>query len=126
VETPLRHAAHARAGDKGDISSIVVIAYSETLYPVIEQQVTAETVAERLTGIITGDVVRYEIPHLWVLNFVARGALGGGVSRSLRIDNYGKSLASAVLGLTVDVPDALIGELRGLDHRDTDAVFGRI
>ncbi|MNY79174.1 hypothetical protein D3C86_2196960 [compost metagenome] len=48
-----------------------------------------------------------------MLNFVAEGALGGGVSRSLAIDNYGKALASAVLRFEVEIPDALAGLLLG-------------
>ncbi|RAS09252.1 hypothetical protein C7415_10484 [Cupriavidus alkaliphilus] len=46
---------------------------------------------------------------LQVLNFVAHGALGGGVSRSLTLDNCGKALASAVLRFELDIPDALAG-----------------
>jgi hypothetical protein len=49
------------------------------------------------------------------MNFVCQGALGGGVSRSLCLDNYGKALSAAVLGFQVEVPDALMGELRGLE-----------
>ena len=47
------------------------------------------------------------------LNFVCHGALGGGVSRSLRLDNYGKALSAALLGLELDVPDRLANHLRG-------------
>jgi hypothetical protein len=39
--------------------------------------------------------------------------LGGGVSRSLCLDNYGKALASAILGFEMVVPDALRSKLRG-------------
>lgn len=52
--------------------------------------------------------------HLWALNFVAQGALGGGVSRSLCLDNYGKALSAAILGFELDVPDRLANQLRGL------------
>jgi hypothetical protein len=51
-----------------------------------------------------------------VLNFVAEGALGGGVSRSLCLDNYGKSLSAAVLGFQLEIPDELRGYLRGLNR----------
>ena len=47
------------------------------------------------------------------MNFVAQGALGGGVSRSLCLDNYGKALSSAILGFELDVPDALRQHLHG-------------
>jgi hypothetical protein len=46
------------------------------------------------------------------MNFVAEGALGGGVSRSLCLDNYGKSLSARVLSFMVEVPEALRPKLR--------------
>ena len=36
---------------------------------------------------------------------VPQGALGGGVSRSLALDQYGKALSAALLGLCLDVPE---------------------
>jgi hypothetical protein len=52
------------------------------------------------------------VPALGVINFVAHGALGGGVSRSLCLDNYGKALSAAILGFELDVPDELAPLLR--------------
>ena len=40
--------------------------------------------------------------------------LGGGVSRSLCLDNYGKALSSAILAYQVEVPIRLRNQLRGL------------
>ena len=54
-----------------------------------------------------------KVPGLAALNFVCQGALGGGVSRSLCLDNYGKSLSAAILGFELDIPDALGSKLRG-------------
>ena len=42
---------------------------------------------------------------LQALNFVAEGALGGGVSRSLCLDNYGKSLSARVLSFELEIPE---------------------
>jgi len=50
------------------------------------------------------------------MNFVAQGALGGGVSRSLCLDNYGKSLSARVLAFELDIPDDLRSRLRGLSE----------
>ena len=47
------------------------------------------------------------------MNFVCHGALGGGVSRSLCLDNYGKALSAAILGFEIDVPDVLAPKLHG-------------
>ena len=95
----LREIAHSRTGDKGNIANISVIAYRESDYPVIEKYVTAERVKAFLGDLVTGEVIRYELPGLGALNFVLHGALAGGVTRSLRLDAHGKSLSSALLGM---------------------------
>lgn len=108
----LQHVAHVRSGDKGNTSNITVIAYEPDLYPLLKEQLTAENFREFYAGIVTGKVTRYEVDKLGVLNFVAEGALGGGVSRSLSLDNYGKALSAAVLGFELEVPDRLANLLR--------------
>jgi hypothetical protein len=99
----LREIAHSRTGDKGNTSNISVIAYDERNYPLIERFITAERVKAHFSEIVRGDVLRYELPQLGALNFVLKGALGGGVTRSLALDAHGKSLSSALLDL--DLPD---------------------
>jgi hypothetical protein len=95
--------AHSRTGDKGNTSNISVIAYDERNYPLIERFITAERVKAHFSEIVRDDVLRYELPQLGALNFVLKGALGGGVTRSLALDAHGKSLSSALLDL--DLPD---------------------
>lgn len=110
----LQHVAHARSGDKGNTSNIAVFAYEPDLYPLLKEQLTAARFKDFYGAAITGEVLRYEVDNIEALNFVCHGALGGGVSRSLAIDNYGKALSSAVLGFPIEVPDALVPKLRGL------------
>ena len=110
----LQHLAHTRSGDKGNISNVMVIAYEPEFYPLLKTQLTAERFKAFYTGTVTGDVLRYEVDAIGALNFVAHGALGGGVSRSLGLDNYGKALSAAVLGFEIEVPEALKGKLRGM------------
>jgi hypothetical protein len=102
----LRAIAHSRTGDKGDTSSIAVIAYDAKDYPLLEQHVTAERVREHFSEIVRGEVVRHALPGLGALNFVLRGALGGGVTRSLALDAHGKCLGSAILDLELPPGDA--------------------
>jgi hypothetical protein len=97
----LREIAHSRTGDKGNTSNISVIAYDERDYPLLEAQLTRARVKALFAGIVTGEVVRYELPHLGALNFVMQQALGGGVTRSLALDAHGKSLSSALLDLEI-------------------------
>ena len=113
MRIPLQHVAHTRSGDKGDTSNIAVFAYHPALYPLLKAQLTAERFKAFHAGAIRGEVVRYEVDNLQALNFVAHGALGGGVSRSLCLDNYGKALSAAVLGFELEVPEALASRLHG-------------
>lgn len=97
----LRDIAHARAGDKGDISNISVIAFDAKNYPLLEKQLTAERVKAHFSEIVSGEVTRHAIPTLGALNFVMQQALGGGVTRSLALDAHGKCLSSAILSMEI-------------------------
>ena len=110
----LQHAAHCRSGDKGNTSNIIVIAYDAALYPALKEQLSAERFKAFYAGVVTGAVQRYTIDHLAMMNFVCQGALGGGVSRSLCLDNYGKSLSSRILAFELELPESLRSRLRGL------------
>lgn len=101
----LRELAHVRCGDKGDVSNATVVAYDGDAYAVIEARLTAARVGEALAPLADGPVTRYELPQLNAFNFVVENALGGGVTRSLRMDGHGKSLSSALLGIELQAPD---------------------
>ncbi|MGB9173677.1 MAG: hypothetical protein WCC35_19065, partial [Bradyrhizobium sp.] len=73
----LREIAHSRTGDKGNISNISVIAYDEKDYPLLLDQVTSARVKAHFAGVVEGEVVRYELPKLFALNFVMDRTLGG-------------------------------------------------
>jgi len=95
----LRDIAHSRAGDKGDISNLSLIAFHAADYALLEQHVTAERVRLHFAGIVHGEVNRYLLPQLGAMNFVMQQALGGGVTRSLALDAHGKSLSSMLLDM---------------------------
>jgi len=95
----LRDIAHARSGDKGDISNISVIAYRREDFDLLRQALTPDAVSRQLHGIVKGDVIRHELPSLHALNFVLHRALGGGVTRSLALDAHGKCLAAILLDM---------------------------
>ena len=117
MKVKLQHVAHARSGDKGDTSNIAVFAYAPELYPLLVEQLTAERFKAFYGGAIRGEILRYPVEALHAINFVCHGALGGGVSRSLCLDNYGKSLSAAVLGFELEVPVALAPKLVNLPAR---------
>ncbi len=94
--------AYGRAGDKGNIANISVIARSPAAYTELKEKLTAERVREQLGSIVRGRVERYVLDNIEALNFVLYDALDGGATRSLRLDALGKSLAGAVLYMPVD------------------------
>jgi hypothetical protein len=91
--------AHARAGDKGDTTTLSVIARDPADYDRLRRAVTAERVEAYLCGDAAGRFTRFELPGLSALHFVGRGVLGSGVTTSLALDSHGKSLSSALLDL---------------------------
>jgi hypothetical protein len=108
----LRELCGYRAGDKGDTADVAVFAYDDDVYALIVEQVTAERVRDLFGPMVRGDVLRYEAPNVRALNFVLRGALGGGGPKSLRSDNLGKTLGGALVRLEIDVPDEIAARRR--------------
>lgn len=94
--------AHSRTGDKGNISNISVIAFEKKNYPLLCRQLTPKRVKAFFGDVVRGDVIRYELPQLGALNFVLYDALGGGVTRSLRLDAHGKCLCSYLLDMDIE------------------------
>ncbi len=100
----LREICHARAGDKSDTANAGIICYEPAHYPWIEENVTAQAVTDYLGDTVGGPVERYEMPKIAALNFVINHALGGGMSRSLKLDGHGKAYSSILLDMLIDAP----------------------
>jgi hypothetical protein len=98
--------AHARSGDKGDTANVGVIALRPEWYELLDRHLTRERVAEHFRGVIEGGVERFALPNLKALNFLLHGALDGGGTLSLKTDAQGKVYSTALLRLTLDIPDA--------------------
>lgn len=96
----VRDLASARSGDKGNHANIGVIANDEAAYGVLCSRLTAVRVQTHFQELGVTRVERYELPNVLALNFLLYDALGGGASRSLRIDTQGKLLATSLLDLT--------------------------
>jgi hypothetical protein len=103
----LMEIAHGRSGDKGDTGNVGVIARRPEFYPILEKHLTVDRVAQHFAGIVNGPVERFELPNLHALNFLLHGALGGGGTVSLKNDAQGKTLASAMLRMELDIDDVL-------------------
>ena len=108
MKVPLSRLAHARSGDKGDVSNVGVIASNPRCYPVLLREVTADRVKRHFGPLVQGRVERYELPNLHALNFVMEQALDGGGTISLRTDAQGKTHGAALLMMEIEVaPDEL-------------------
>lgn len=99
----LSEICHGRSGDKGDAANIGLIAYRKEDYELIKEKVTADVVKEYFKGICFGNVERYELPNINALNFVLHNTLGGGGTVSLKNDAQGKTLASALLMMEIEI-----------------------
>jgi hypothetical protein len=99
----LRELAHARSGDKGNTVNIGLFPYRDEDYELLKEKVTADRVKKHFAGLVEGEVVRYEVPNLRAFNFVLKGALNGGASRSLRSDNLGKCFGANLLRMYVEI-----------------------
>jgi hypothetical protein len=113
VEVPLYCAAHGRTGDKGDRSNISVIAWHPELYPLLVEQLTPESVAERFRHRAPARVQRFLLPRLHAMNFVLDAVLDGGVNDALNLDAHGKALSFLLLDMPIRVPRALAPLLAG-------------
>lgn len=107
-EVHLLTIAHGRSGDKGNASNVGIIARHPDIYPFLEEQLTEDVVKEHMKNVCKGKVERYELPNLGALNFVLHESLGGGGTVSLKLDAQGKTHASQLLRLKLEVPEELL------------------
>ncbi|MBI3462909.1 MAG: hypothetical protein HY000_07585 [Planctomycetes bacterium] len=104
--------AHARSGDKGNHANVGVVAYTAAGYEFLRAELTGDLVGGYFSGLGVTRVERFELPRIGALNFLLYDALGGGASRSLRIDTQGKLLGTAILDLKLPSPPNLSEMLR--------------
>lgn len=100
--------AHGRSGDKGNGSNVGIIARHPEIYPFLKKELTSEKVKEHMKYVCKGEVDRYELPNIGALNFILNESLGGGGTVSLKLDAQGKTHASQVLRMDIDIPEELL------------------
>ena len=99
----LKDLAYGRSGDKGDICNVGIMAFNRKNYEIIRKEVTPERIKKLFKDTVKGQVKIYEMPNIDSLQIVMYNALGGGATRSLRYDQTGKSMCTAVLRLEIAV-----------------------
>lgn len=104
--------AHGRSGDKGDSVNIGVIARKADDYKILESELTAERVKNYFGEMVLGKVERFELPNIGALNFLLHNALGGGGTKSLKLDAQGKTFAAALLRMELDLDEHVYPQLK--------------
>lgn len=99
--------AHARAGDKGDVSILMLAPYDPHDYARVVAVATAERVAEHFGTSLPKVTVRESI-GLHALTIVLRDQLLGGVTRATTLDPHGKSLSGHLLQLPLDADEGTL------------------
>ena len=95
--------ASGRAGDKGDVLDLTLVARDDAAYALLARALDADTVKRELNRVVLGPVKRFEVPGLRALKFVLPQALAGGVYASLRPGlHWQKAAIWLLLDLTID------------------------
>ncbi|MCT4613830.1 MAG: DUF1446 domain-containing protein [Marinifilaceae bacterium] len=108
VETNYKKICLARSGDKGDSVNIGVVARDEKKYKYLKKNLTESKMKEIFEAFCYGNVIRYDIPNLLSFNFILERSLGGGGTKSLRIDPQGKIFAELFLNYPIELPEDII------------------
>ena len=102
-QVQLRDIAHARAGDKGNISNVSLFVFDPRHYESVKAQVTSARLKAAFGDMLIGDITRYTVDHMHALNFVMENALEGGVNQSLNLDAHGKSWSYLIPSLQIEL-----------------------
>jgi hypothetical protein len=97
--------ATGRAGDKGSVLDLTLVACDDAAYQRLAHALTADAVRTALNRVVPGSVQRYDIPGLRALKYVAPDALTGGVYASLRPGLHWQKAAIWLL-LDLEIDDA--------------------
>lgn len=108
----LKDLAFARSGDKGDVCNIGIIAKSKNIYEFLLNEITSDKIKWHFQGMVKGKVEIYPMPNIESIEIVLRRALGGGATCTLRFDQTGKAMCSALQRMELEVNDSLIDEAK--------------
>jgi hypothetical protein len=97
----LRDICYIRSGDKGDTCTAGLIAMTPQDYPQLLRSVTPEKVKQLFGDWVQGEVDCYPMENIHAVVVVMQRALGGGATRTLRLDQTGKAMGHALLRLPV-------------------------
>jgi hypothetical protein len=116
VKAQLKELAFARSGDKGDVSNVGLMAKSREFYEILKKEVTPAKVKAHFGSMVKGEVKVYGMPNIDALEVTLSGALGGGATRTLRLDQTGKSMGQALLRMKIEVDQDVLDRARSAEE----------
>ncbi len=116
VKARLNELAFARSGDKGDVSNIGLLAKSREFYDILEKEVTPARVKDHFGTMVKGEVNIYPMPNIDALELTLSKALGGGATRTLRLDQTGKSMGQALLRMEIKVDEEILKKAKLIEE----------
>ena len=116
VKAQLKDFAFARSGDKGDVSNIGLLAKSRESYEILKKEVTPASVKVHFGTMVKGEVNVYPMPNIEALEVILSRALGGGATRTLRLDQTGKSMGQALLRMEIEVEEEALNGARSAEQ----------
>lgn len=97
----LKDICYIRSGDKGDVCTAGLIARTPGDYATLLRSVDPDKVRALYGDWVQGPVHCHPMDNIHALVVVMERALGGGATRTLRLDQTGKALGHALLRLPV-------------------------
>lgn len=97
----LKDICYIRSGDKGDVCTAGLIARTPGDYATLLRSVDPDKVRALYGDWVQGTVHCHPMDNIHALVVVMERALGGGATRTLRLDQTGKALGHALLRLPV-------------------------
>lgn len=97
----LKNLAHIETGDNGTLSGLSVIAYKPEYYQILKDRMTSEFVKEFFSEIRFRTVIRQELDHVGVLNFIMGMAFSSPKKDSYVPGDQGKAFGMALSELDI-------------------------
>jgi hypothetical protein len=94
-----------RSGDKGDISNIGLMAKTKKGYEIIKKEVTPTRIKAHFKDWVKGDIVIYPMDNFSALEIVMFEALGGGATKTLRLDQTGKAMSVGLARMEIEIDE---------------------
>ena len=98
----------ARSGDKGGNANLGIWGRSSESYFFLKEKLTAEKLKELLPDTAPFEIIRYEFPNLYGLNFYIKGFLQDGVAATTKMDGQAKTLGEYLRVKKMNIPLSLI------------------